>query len=292
MVASYRVEIDLKPIEEDQDHGMVPTSQSNASWSYSREEIPDFLARKGILLGAWEQAVDGAQALVEDRNLALQRAILILTLRIQWHVWITIFFAFAVFIVPGMLLLLLIQQSLEYSYVIILLSLPWALCFPLCRMRHIIAQFHLRLGESLGQISSQFEEKWSNQVRDLNSEYQKCGITVETSGRNFPTVQNPDVPWSNGFVFSFEMQPRDQEEAAWFLAYCRISSDSDVEFQRRTVRVMPADQPVLEATTTVPGGTYEMAVAVIIDDQDVYARHGRNSENINEKSATPPLDLV
>lgn len=288
MVTSYRVEIDLKPIDEDD--GMVPASQSNAPWSYGREEIPDFILRKGIPLGAWEQAVDGAQELVKDRNVALQRAIVFLNLKIQWQVWITIFFAFAVVIVPGMLLLLLIQRSLEYAYVVVLISVPWATCFPLFRVRHIMAHFRKCLGESLGQISSEFEEKWADQVRDLNFEYQKCGITVETSCRSFPTLQNDNVPWSNGFVFSFEMQPRDEQEAAWFLACCRIASDSDTEFQRRTVRVKPADQPVVVATTD-PGGTYEMAVAVIVDDQDVYSGHGSKSENINLKS-TPSMDLV
>jgi hypothetical protein len=288
MVASYCVEIDLKPVDEN--YGTDLPRISTSSWSYGREEIPDFIARKGIFLSAWERAVDGAQKLVEDRNVALQQAALANKRDLECRLATTIAFASIVFIVPGMLLLLLLQGSLNNADAILVLSMPWSICISMCRMRHMTAQFDLYRGELLGHMSSQFEDKWFNQVRDLNTQFQQCGITVETSCRILPTVQDPNLPWSNGLVFIFETQPRDQVEAAWFLAQCRTSTDSDAVFQRRALRVMPADQ-LVHGATTFPGGTFEMAMAVAVDDQDVYEGHGRNSENVSLKS-TPRLEIV
>jgi hypothetical protein len=302
MVASYRVEIDLKPIDEN--YGM-PITEGRAppsappvrslitiQWTYGRNEIPDFIARKGISLGAWERAVDCAQNLLEDSNFEFQQALYRHNADFSRRIHTSMVLAMLTFVLPGMFVVLLVRPTADNFTLVFLMSMPWAICATSCRARPMIAQYNQRRDKFLEQLSSQFEEKWSNQVRDLNAEYQQYGITVDKCCKRVPTiVVQSDLPWSIGLVFRFEMQPRNQEEAAWFLAHCRTSADSDATFERRTMRVMPADPSVCGGSTIQEGTCHEMVVAWMVDDEHDYAGHVRDGKQVNGKS-TPVMDLV
>jgi hypothetical protein len=305
MVASYRVEIDLKPIYENDGmpiiEGRAPPSAppvrsliptSTIPWSYSRNEIPDFIARKGIFWGAWEQAVDCAQNLVEERNFDFQLALYRHNADFVRRIDTSMVLAMLTFVLPGIFVVLLVRPTADNLTLVFLMSMAWAICVTGCRARHMIAQCNQRRDKFLEQLSSQFEEKWSDQVRDLNAEYQKYGITVEKCCKRVPTiVVQSDLPWSIGLVFRFEMQPRNTEEAAWFLARCRTSADSDATFERRTMRVMSADPSVCGGITIQEGTCHEMVVAWMVDDEHDYAGHVRDDKQVNGKS-TPVMDLV
>jgi hypothetical protein len=278
----YRIEIDLKPIDEKcgmpvEGLSARPVVHSLIPWSYNRNQIPDLFARKGVSLDAWERAVDSAEPLFNDRNAALERA------KRPWLVCVSITL-YILFLIFGLWTFRLYQTSgdisVNYFYFAFL-----SFCITYVRSMAIP-----RLPIILDRISSQFEEQWSHQVGNLNAIYQEYGITVKASTRNVK-VQGHDFPWSVGFVFTFKIHPSNEEEAARFLAYTQTSGVSDATFQRRTMRVISEQllmhvKPEAIGQTADLGGDFAMALAVVVDSGDDYG----NTEGFSEKSTL--LDVV
>ncbi len=186
--------------------------------------------------------------------------------------------AYLMALFPGMLVVLLIQPTLHNFSLILLTSGPWGLCIYAFRERHVNAQCEQRRVRFLKRILSKFEEKWSTEVRELNDKYQQYGITVDTCCKGDLAAIQPDLLCSIGFVFRFHLQPRNQEEAAWFLAHCQISADSDYgRYEPRTVRIMPADPSACEGIALQGGTKNEMAASLMVDAEDDFAGHVRDS---------------
>ncbi|KAI2504553.1 hypothetical protein MHU86_9863 [Fragilaria crotonensis] len=286
MVASqlYRVEIDLKPIDENCGmpvEGVVappPIVQSFIPWSYNRHQIPDFFARKGVSLNAWERAVDSAEILFKDRNAALEKEKRECNGGLA-KVALSIYFL--LMFLSFMSIVALSPVTDDYLNNVIF---TWQLAMVLLVFGNLFLKRRIKVQYPiiLDRISSHFEEQWSLQVRNLNDEYEQYGITVETSRRKIKG-QGLDLPWSVGFVFSFKMQPSNEEEAARLLAHSQTSDVSEAAFRRRTMRVVP-EQPLMHlkpeafGVTAVPAGDYAMALAVVVDNGDDDGNTGEVSE--------------
>lgn len=283
----YCVEIDLKPIDRTYgllfDGGSYANLQWDVPWSYKRNQVPDVLARQGVALDSWQQAVDSADSLCKDRNAALGRENLKNNRRWWKMGGVLGIIGFILFVVmaahdDSSLLLRLVV----FCYFFFLL--PFLLCLPvLNRSKHL-------------ELISEFEEHWSHRVRDLNATtggFQQHGITVEKYRRKF-LIHGQKVAWSVGLVFSFKMQPSGEEEVAWCVAHSQSSGVSEASVELRSLRVIKEQPWRLEAetvgATALPGGgEVDMAVAVALDDEDD-AGHARNTEKVSEKSTL--LDLV
>jgi hypothetical protein len=284
----YRIEIDLKPIDEECGipvEGLIarPVVHSHIPWSYNRNQIPDLFARKGVSLDAWERAVDSAEPLFKDRNTALERA------KRPWLVCVLITL-YIHFLIIGLWTFRLYQTSGDIGVANYYILYQFYLAFFCFFTFFLRSMANTRLPIILDRVSSQFEEQWSHQVGNLNAIYQEYGITVKASTRNVK-VQGHDFPWSVGFVFTFKIHPSNEEEAARFLAYTQTSGVSDATFQRRTMRMVSEQllmhvKPEAIGHTAALGGDFAMALAVVVDSGDDYG----NTEGFSEKSTL--LDVV
>jgi len=287
MVSSqlYRVEIDLKPIDENCGmpvEGVVAPSivQSYIPWSYNRHQIPNFFARKGVSLDAWERAVDSAEILFKDRNAALEKE------KREYNgdlVKVALSIYFLLMVLGSMSIFSQYPVTDDYRNGVTFMWQYWyAMVLFLSGNLFLKRRIKLQYPIILDRISSHFEEQWSVQVMNLNDEYEQYGIIVETSKRKIKE-HGLDLPWSVGFVFSFKMQPSNEEEAARLLAHSQTSDVSDAAFRRRTMRVVP-EQPLMHlkpeafGVTAVPAGDYAIALAVVVDNGDDDGNTGEVSE--------------
>ncbi|KAI2504552.1 hypothetical protein MHU86_9862 [Fragilaria crotonensis] len=263
----YRVEIDLKPMVES---GGMPFStfvllpsflQRPIPWSYNRNQIPDLFARKGVSLRSWERAVDSTETLFKDRNAALEHE------KRGWTCFVRVMI---------IILFLLFLHFSSRIYATGGFSFTNYILYMLFAMLDLIIPAYLgsraipRISIILDRLSSHFEEQWSDQVRNLNDEYKQYGITVEASTRKIKGG-GVDIPWTVGLVFSFTMQPSNEEEAARFLAHSQASDVSDATSWQRTMRIVPEAIGVTEG----PGGVFSMSSALVVDNGDV---NGNNEE--------------
>lgn len=273
----YRVEIDLKPMDES---GGMPVKgvvllpsffQRQITWSYNRNQIPDLFARKGVSLCSWERAVDSTETLFKDRNVVLERE------KRGWSRGVWVIFAILYLIIHWNSSLYAPGGFTFTNYVLYFLQVMILIIFIAILGVLVTPQF----STIVDRVSSHFEEQWSHQVRNLNDEYEQYGITVEASTRKI-NGGGVDIPWTVGLVFSFKMQPSNEEEAARFLAHSQASDVSDATSWQRTMRIVPE----AIGATAAPGGVFSMSSALVVDNGDVKA----NNEEVSMK--TKLLEVV
>ena len=97
-------------------------------------------------------------------------------------------------------------------------------------------------------LLSESEEKWRTLAQEVGVLFEPHGITVETV-RASVVKHHRQVSWTVGLVFSFRVQPTDDDGRAWCIANCQTDDVSDDEFQSRGLRITK-ELEVLQAHST------------------------------------------
>lgn len=212
--------------------GIRESSIPIVPWTYGRLEVPQGLAERvvtgvGSDESCWTKAVDSASQLWEERAVVLetmlkkhrQRVFPLLILFVGLVCLLLFYPAVSVFFSPPPYLFKILIACIAVNFVVL---------FDMHSHRMIV--------KSLRHLSES-EPRWRDLVRELCVLFEPHGVSVEAVQAKFKYSFHVQVSWTVGLVFSFRMQPTNDDEVAWCIANCQTDAIPADEYQQRKLRV-------------------------------------------------------